>query len=102
MYRCITSLLAAALVAAAEAQSQVTPTFEVASVKQSVGDPGSSSSNDSPDRYAATNMPLRRLIAFAYRIHPAGARRVPDHRQDRTALARLSPRPPDADTTAEC
>jgi len=34
MYRCITSLLAAALVAAAEAQSQVTPTFEVASVNK--------------------------------------------------------------------
>jgi len=53
------------------AQSSATPTFEVASVKQNNSDSSSSSSKDSPGSYTAINMPLRRLIAMAFRIHPA-------------------------------
>ena len=45
------------------AQSSPAPTFEVASVKQSRSDSGSSASTDSPGRYTVINMPLRRLIA---------------------------------------
>src|SRR5262245_21944622 len=45
--------------------------FEVASVKRNVSDSGSSSSQDAPGSYTAVNMPLRRLIAIAYGIHPA-------------------------------
>jgi uncharacterized protein (TIGR03435 family) len=43
--------------------------FEVASVKPNVSNSGSSSSNDSPGGYIATNMSLRRLIAIAYRMN---------------------------------
>jgi uncharacterized protein (TIGR03435 family) len=43
-------------------------TFEVASVKPNVSNSGSSSSNEPPGGYVATNMPLRRLIAIAYRM----------------------------------
>jgi uncharacterized protein (TIGR03435 family) len=43
-------------------------TFEVASVKPNVSNPGSSSSNEPPGGYVATNMTLRRLIAIAYRM----------------------------------
>lgn len=53
------------------AQSPPAPTFEVASVKQNMSDSGSSGSKDSPGSYAVINMPLRRLIAIAFRIHPA-------------------------------
>ena len=53
------------------AQSPPAPTFEVASVKQNTTDSSSSSSKDSPGSYTAINMPLRRLIALAYRVHPA-------------------------------
>lgn len=43
-------------------------TFEVASVKPNVSNSGSSSSNELPGGYAATNLTLRRLIAIAYRM----------------------------------
>ena len=44
--------------------------FEVASVKPNVSNSSSSSSDDTPGGYTAINLPLRRLIAFAYRIQP--------------------------------
>jgi uncharacterized protein (TIGR03435 family) len=53
------------------AQSSPAPRFEVASVKQNMSDSSASSSKGSPGSYTAINMPLRRLIAIAYRIHPA-------------------------------
>jgi uncharacterized protein (TIGR03435 family) len=43
-------------------------TFEIASVKPNVSNSGSSSSNEPPGGYVASNMPLRRLIAIAYRM----------------------------------
>ena len=42
--------------------------FEVASVKPNVSNSGSSTSNEPPGGYVATNMTLRRLIAIAYRM----------------------------------
>jgi hypothetical protein len=53
------------------AQSSAAPTCEVASVKQNMSDSSPSSSKESPGSYTAINMPLRRLIAIAYHIHPA-------------------------------
>jgi uncharacterized protein (TIGR03435 family) len=44
------------------------PRFEVASVKANVSNSTFSSSDDTPAGYTAINIPLRRLIAFAYRI----------------------------------
>jgi uncharacterized protein (TIGR03435 family) len=66
----LSAALVSPLVSGQQASSQA-PRFEVASVKQSVSDSSSSSSKDSPGSYTAINMPLRRLIAIAYRIHPA-------------------------------
>jgi uncharacterized protein (TIGR03435 family) len=65
------SLVIVVAMGVTSAQSQATPTFEVASVKQSITDSGSSSSQDTPGSYTAINMPLRRLIAIAFRVHPA-------------------------------
>lgn len=48
--------------------------FDVASVKPNVSNSGSSSSNDSPGGYVATNMSLRRLIAIAHRMRLANDR----------------------------
>lgn len=73
MYRSLSGLFVAVCIAPVVicAQSPALLTFEVASVKQSTGDSSASSSKDSPGSYAAINMPLRRLIAIAYRIQPA-------------------------------
>ena len=73
MHRTVATGVLAAVVGsfgAASAQPQGVA-FEVASVKPNVSDSGSSSSNDNPGSYAAINMSLRRLIAFAYRMNPA-------------------------------
>ena len=69
----LATLASATLGAQSPAQAPATagPAFEVASVKPNTSGPGSSSSNDQPGGYVATNIPLRRLIAFAYRLNPA-------------------------------
>ena len=43
-------------------------TFEVASVKRNVSGASNMSMGGTPGRYAATNVPLRQLIAAAYRV----------------------------------
>jgi hypothetical protein len=48
--------------------------FDVASIKPNISNSGSSSSNDSPGGYVATNMSLRRLIAIAHRMRLANDR----------------------------
>jgi uncharacterized protein (TIGR03435 family) len=73
MHRAVATGVLAAVVGAfgaAYAQPQGVA-FDVVSVKPNVSDSGSSSSNDNPGSYAAINMSLRRLIAFAYRMNPA-------------------------------
>lgn len=66
----ITVTIAIAVGAESLAQSPAVSgvTFEVASVKPNVSNSGSSSSNEPPGGYVATNVPLRRLIAIAYRM----------------------------------
>ncbi len=46
------------------------PAFDVASVKPNSSGSPNSSLDDRPGSLGVTNMPLRRLIAFAYRMHP--------------------------------
>jgi uncharacterized protein (TIGR03435 family) len=72
-------LSAAAIAFGAETRAQspagaASATFDVASVKPNVSNSGSSSSNDSPGGYVATNLSLRRLIAIAYRMQLPGDR----------------------------
>ena len=69
MHRTLITFGALILAAGAfAAQSPATPKFEVASVKPNVSGSTNSSSADSPGSYRAVNLPLRRLIAIAYRI----------------------------------
>lgn len=74
MFRRAIILSAVAIVFSADSPAQSPAgsasgvTFEVASVKPNVSNSGSSSSNDSPSGYVATNLSLRRLIAIAYRM----------------------------------
>ena len=61
--------LAGAVVAGA--QEAKPPVFEVATMKlNKSGDPGQSIRRQPGGRVSATNMPLRRLIEFAYQIQP--------------------------------
>jgi len=53
------------------AQGPAAPRFDVASVKQNMSGSTDSSSNALPGSYTIINLPLRRLIALAYRIQPA-------------------------------
>ena len=55
----------------AQAPSNPRVTFEVASVKPNVSNSSTSSSNEPPGGYVASNMSLRRLIAIAYRMRLA-------------------------------
>ena len=75
MFRRATIVSAAAIVFGAQSLAQSPAgsgvTFEVASVKPNVSNSGSSSSNEPPGGYVATNMSLRRLIAIAYRMNLA-------------------------------
>jgi uncharacterized protein (TIGR03435 family) len=80
MFRRVITLSAVVVIFAVEslAQSQGGSTgritFEVASVKPSESNSGSSSSNEPPGGYVARNLSLRRLIAIAHRMRLANDR----------------------------
>ena len=69
MHRVLIGVLSLGIAAVTSGQS-TSVAFDVASVKPSNSNSGSASTDDSPGGYTATNMSLRRLIAFAYRMHP--------------------------------
>ena len=74
MHRLIPIALLAGVTLGAQAPSQLSapagPAFEVASVKPNVSDATLATSDDRPGSYTATNVTPRRLLLFAYRLHP--------------------------------